>query len=460
MKRRTLLQALPQAIPLLLLGRADIAWGANVVAVRMWPAPDYSRVTIESDTALITTQNFVADPPRLALDIHGLTLQPELRALVNELKPDDPNIAGVRVGQFTPDTVRLVLDLKQDVKPQVFTLDPVAAYQYRLVLDLYPSVAPDPMAQLINQRLKALENQIAQASDADPLGSWLAQHNTNNAHPSAKTPPVQASQRAGQAQLSSPTPSMQTPAPHDAANKTNRFIVVALDPGHGGEDPGATGPRGTHEKDVVLQIARRLRERINNAVVQGNTLRAFMTRDADFFVPLHKRVEKARRVQADLFISIHADAFSSPDPQGASVFALSNRGASSTMARWMAKKENSADLVGGINVAVHDAQVKNAMLDMSTTAQIKDSLKVGTSMLGELKQVGNLHKARVEQAGFAVLKAPDVPSVLVETAFISNPEEEQRLRSTDYQEALADALMAGITRYFESNPPLARNRTV
>jgi len=267
MKRRTLIRAIPQGLPLLLLGRAQIAWGANVVAVRMWPAPDYSRVTIESDTALVTTQDFVPDPPRLAVDIHGLSLQPELRNLVNELKPDDPNIARVRVGQFTPDTVRLVLDLKQNVKPQVFTLRPVAAYQHRLVLDLYPTVPPDPLAQLISQRLKAIEDQVAQAQESDPLGAWLSQRQSNTAVSVApKTPPVQAATRAGQAQISSPGGPKPAPTRAQAA-PTNRFIVVALDPGHGGEDPGAVGPNGTREKDVVLQIARRLRDRINATVV-------------------------------------------------------------------------------------------------------------------------------------------------------------------------------------------------
>jgi N-acetylmuramoyl-L-alanine amidase len=449
MKRRDWLQATAQALPLLLLGRAELAWGASVLDVRMWPAPDYSRVTIESDTALKTTQDFVPNPPRLAVDIHGLALQPALRALVQELRPDDPNIARVRVGQFTPDTVRLVLDLKHEVRPQVFSLQPIAPYQHRLVLDLYPSAPPDPMAQLINERLRAIEDQVAQT---DPLGAWLNdQQLTGGQRPGLRQP-----EHLGEAQLKPASP--QRPEP--VAPPAQRFIVVALDPGHGGEDPGAIGPNGTREKDVVLQIAHRLRKRINRSQVGGHTLRAFMTRDSDFFVPLHARVEKARRVQADLFISIHADAFTSPRPKGASVFALSTRGASSSMARWMAKKENNADLVGGLNVAVHDRDVKNAMLDMSTTAQIKDSLKVGSSMLNELRQIGDLHKPRVEQAGFAVLKAPDVPSVLVETAFISNPEEEQRLRSSAYQEALADALMAGIIRYFKAHPPAPRHRSV
>jgi N-acetylmuramoyl-L-alanine amidase len=232
------------------------------------------------------------------------------------------------------------------------------------------------------------------------------------------------------------------------------MVIVALDPGHGGEDPGAIGPGGTREKDVVLQVALLLRERIN----ARPQMRAFLTREGDYFVPLHVRVQKARRVQADLLISIHADAFFTPRPQGASVFVLSERGASSSAARWLADKENSADGVGGLNVKALEPNVRQAMLDMSTTAQINDSLQVGGAMLGELARVGRLHKPRVEQAGFAVLKAPDIPSVLVETAFISNPEEEARLREPDYQVQLADALMRGIERYFAKNPPLARNR--
>jgi N-acetylmuramoyl-L-alanine amidase len=244
------------------------------------------------------------------------------------------------------------------------------------------------------------------------------------------------------------------------ARKTERLIVVALDPGHGGEDPGAIGPRGTREKTVVLQIAQKLRDRINATTVNGNPMRAYMTRDADFFVPLQTRVSKAQRVRADLFISIHADAFYSPKPAGASVYALSTRGASSAAARWMADKENAADLVGGINVKAKDATVQRTLLDMSTTAQINDSLKIGSKLLGEVKQVGKLHKPRVEQANFAVLRAPDIPSVLVETAFISNPDEERRLNDPKYQNELADALLRGIVRYFEANPPLARTRQI
>jgi N-acetylmuramoyl-L-alanine amidase len=242
--------------------------------------------------------------------------------------------------------------------------------------------------------------------------------------------------------------------------RTDRLIVVALDPGHGGEDPGAIGPGGTREKDVVLKIAKMLRDRINASSVGGSPMRAFLTRDADFFVPLHVRVQKARRVQADLFVSIHADAFYTPRPQGASVFALSQGGATSAAARWMAQKENKADVIGGVNLGGQDNQVQRALLDMSTAAQIKDSLTLGNSLLREIGSVGKLHKPRVEQAGFAVLKAPDIPSVLVETAFISNPEEEEKLRSEAYQKQLTDALLRGILQYFSRNPPLARNRSI
>lgn len=433
--RRDLLQA---GTLVLLLDRAHIARGAAIVAVRVWPAEDYTRVTLESDTALKAKQTFIAQPPRLAVDIEGIELNPALRELVAKVLPDDPNIAGVRVGQYAPGVVRLVIDLKQAIKPQVFTLRPIEPYQHRLVFDLYPVTPPDPLAQLIAQRLGP-QTPLTPSSTApaqpghDPLGELIARQVDKS--PLTAAPPVRAS-------------------------KTDRLIIVAIDPGHGGEDPGAIGRNGTREKDVVLRIARRLRDRINAGSVSGNTLRAYLTRDGDFFVPLHMRVQKARQVQADLFVSIHADAFYTPRPQGASIFALSHGGASSSAARWMAAKENKADLIGGINVKSEEAQVQRALLDMSTTAQIRDSLKLGDTMLQEIGRVGKLHKPRVEQAGFAVLKAPDIPSVLVEAAFISNPEEEAKLNSDTYQEQLADALMRGIEGYFSRNPPLARSRSI
>jgi N-acetylmuramoyl-L-alanine amidase len=476
LKRRVLLQGGSVA---LLLGLHEIARGATIMAVRVWPAADYTRVTIESDGRLSSQQLVVGSPPRLAVDITGIELNPALRELVGKIKPDDPFINGLRVGQFAPGVVRIVFDLKQAVAPQVFSLAPVAAYRDRLVLDLYPQQAADPLESLIAERMreapKAAPPDAATASSpppaagaVDPLGDLMAQQ--------AARPPVRGAPQVSVSQANRPSapvgplpmpmpPLASAPPPAESATRgatasqTDRIIIVALDPGHGGEDPGAIGSNGTREKDIVLQIAHRLRARINASSVNGNPMRAFLTRDADFFVPLGVRVQKARRVQADLFVSIHADAFTTPDARGASVFALSQGGASSSAARWLANKENQADKVGGVNVGDHEVQVQRALLDMSTTAQINDSLKLGGAMIGEIKGIGaRLHKGQVEQAGFAVLKAPDIPSVLVETAFISNPEEEAKLRSTAYQEELADALMRGIQRYFAQNPPLARSR--
>lgn len=440
MKRRDLLQ---KGSLVLLVGAHQLALGATVVAVRLWPAPDYTRLTLESDGAL--TSKLVPLPGRLALDLEGIALDPALRELVAKVRADDPYIAGIRILQHSARTVRLEVDLKQPVLPQMFSLQPVAAYRNRLVLDFYPANPVDPLEALIAERLKEDERRgLAAASPApapapDPLGELIAQQTQRPARAPAQ-------------------PAAEVARPALATAKTDRLIIIALDPGHGGEDPGAIGPSGTREKDVVLQIAHLLRERINAASVKGSPMRAFLTRDADFFVPLHVRVEKARRVQADLFVSIHADAFMTPTARGASVFALSQSGASSTAARWMADKENRADLIGGVNIKSQDVHVMRAMLDMSTTAQIKDSMKLAGALLGEIGNVGRLHKGEVEQAGFAVLKAPDIPSVLVETAFISNPEEEAKLRSGSYQEQLADALMRGIERYFARNPPLARSR--
>lgn len=431
------------------------ASSASIVAVRVWPAPDYTRVTLESDRPLAAKYFLVDGPDRLVIDIDGLELSAGLRELLGKIKPDDPYISAVRVGQNQPRVVRIVLDLKQAVAPQIFTLEPVAAYKDRLVFDLYPQQERDPLLALIRDKEQA-ETQAAQAVQ-DALGELIGRIDkpalpgtaASAAVPKPLLPPASA-------------PELQTPAPPPPPGpidrtKLDRLIVIALDPGHGGEDPGAVGPSGLKEKDVVLAVALKLRDRLNS----NPNIRVMMTRDADFFVPLQERVRKARRVQADLFVSIHADAFFTPQARGASVFALSQGAATSTAARWMAAKENRADLVGGVNVAsVKDRQVLRAMLDMSTSAQIKDSLKLGSEVLGQIGKVGRLHKKAVEQAGFAVLKAPDVPSILVETAFISNPEEEAKLRDPDYQTRLVHALATGIARYFAKNPPLARHRSL
>ena len=452
----------------LALNARHLAHGAAIVAVRVWPAADYTRVTIESDSAL-AAKHFRADnPPRLVIDVDGLDLSPQLRDLVGQVRADDPFIAGVRVGQYQPRVVRLVIDLKQAIKPQLFALAPVAAYRHRLVFDLYPTQERDLLLALVQEREHA-EQQAAQAV-RDALGEFIGQvDRPAAASPSASAPgpkasgpdtsvPKTAHPAPAETAASQTGPTRAAAEASDAANKsagrTSRLVIVALDPGHGGEDPGAIGPSGLREKDVVLAVALQLRERLN----AQPGMRAMLTRDADFFVPLHERVRKARRVQADLFVSIHADAFFKPEARGASVFALSQGGASSAAARWMANRENLADAVGGINVKVKDSSVMHALLDMSTTAQIKDSLRLGGEVLGQIGRVGRLHKASVEQAGFAVLKAPDIPSILVETAFISNPDEEAKLRDERYRSQLVEALCTGIKRYFAKNPPLARNR--
>lgn len=438
----------------LMLGSRELAFGASIVAVRVWPAADYTRVTIESDAALSAKHFMAENPSRLVIDVDGLELSPALRELVGKVRSDDPYIAGVRVGQNQPRVVRLVLDLKQPTAPQVFTLTPVAAYQHRLVFDLHPTQERDPLLALIREKDLA-EKQAAKAVQ-DALGEFIGKMGKPQ-------PPVAAASVPAPGASGPATPPVAAAsAPQNVAvapthsGKVDRLIVVAIDPGHGGEDPGAIGPSGLKEKDVVLQVAMQLRDRIN--AIPG--MRAMLTRDADFFVPLHERVRKARRVQADLFVSIHADAFFTPQARGASVFALSHSGASSSAARWIADKENAADLIGGVNIKAKDASVARALLDMSTTAQIKDSLRIGGEVLGQIGKVGKLHKPRVEQAGFAVLKAPDIPSILVETAFISNPEEESKLRDPDYQKELVQALATGIKRYFAKNPPLARQRSL
>ena len=433
------------------LGTRELAFGAAIVAVRVWPAEEYTRVTIESDAPLAEKHFLAENPSRLVIDVDGLELSPQLRELVGKVKPDDPFIAGVRVGQSQPRVVRLVLDLKQATAPQLFTLAPVAAYKHRLVFDLHPVKEPDPLLALIRDKEQA-EQKAAQAVQ-DSLGEFIGRMNAAAASAAAGTPPVVAGAQSPPPVLPVLPPPVVPPVL--SQSRIDRLVVIALDPGHGGEDPGAIGPTGLREKDVVLAIAMQLRDRIN----ANPSMRAMLTRDADFFVPLHERVKKARRVQADLFVSIHADAFLNPEARGASVFALSQSGASSSAARWMANRENAADLVGGANVAaVKDQTVMRTMLDMSTTAQIKDSLKLGGEVLGQIGKVGKLHKGSVEQAGFAVLKAPDIPSILVESAFISNPGEEAKLRDPDYRAQLVDALSTGIQRYFARNPPLARSR--
>ncbi|HZQ71959.1 MAG TPA: N-acetylmuramoyl-L-alanine amidase [Burkholderiales bacterium] len=375
---------------------------AQVLSSRIWPATDYTRLTLESKSELKYSVFSVKDPERLVVDLEAAgDLAPALAELNGKVTAEDPYIQGLRVARNRPGVVRLVLDLKTEVKPQVFTLPPVGEYGYRLVLDIYPAVPIDPLAALIEQSEKKLP-----AADSAP--------------PSAAEKP-----------------------------KVARLATVVIDPGHGGEDPGARGRHGSREKDITLLIARRLKALMD---AEPN-MRAMLTRDADFYLPLQTRVDKARKVRADLFVSIHADAFVRPDARGSSVFALSERRATSEAARWLAKKENDADLIGGVNLGGKDDYVKRTILDLSQTATIDYSLRLGNAVLRQLASVNTLHKGQVEQASFAVLKAPDIPSILVETAFISNPEEEKRLNDEEYQDKLARAILGGIREYFAKHPP-------
>ncbi|MTW10386.1 AMIN domain-containing protein [Pseudoduganella eburnea] len=474
------------------------AQAAQILAVRVWPAEDYTRVTLENDTDLKVKHFMVTDPDRLVVDIEGLVLNSTLKSLVAKIESNDPYIKEVRVGQNRPNVVRLVFDLKEKVTPQVFTLEPVGAYKHRLIFDLYPVKAADPIAALIEKGEWSQDGKPATAGNAitqppaagTPAGQATAsgqgapagsassgnaaagssqvaagqnaagQPSTGATAPgpagtASNQPPVLADQ-GGKPGAGEPdqAPARHKPSQKSAAEKMVRMLTIALDPGHGGEDPGAMGARGSREKDIVLAIAKRLKDKIED----HPNMRVMLTRDGDYFVPLGKRVEKARKVDADLFVSIHADAFVKTSARGSSVFVLSEKGATSSAARWLADKENQADLIGGANAAGRDPQLASVLFDLSTTAQINDSMKVGKAVLGEIGGINQLHKGSVEQAGFAVLKAPDIPSILIETAFISNPEEEARLLDDGYQDKIADAIVKGIRRYFAKNPPLAKNR--
>jgi N-acetylmuramoyl-L-alanine amidase len=379
----------------------------SVLGVRVWPARDYTRVTLECQQSIGFSQMILKDPDRLVVDLEGIEFNSILQNLPDKISATDPYIKLIRAGRFKPGVVRLVIELKTEIQPQVFALKPVGEYGYRLVMDLYPTVADDPLLALLEKL------------DTAPI-------------------------------------SQKTPQKSPGSDEMMRMVTIVLDPGHGGEDPGAIGRGGSHEKNVTLQVARRLKAKID---AEPN-MRSMLTRDGDFFIPLHQRVQKARRVKADLFVSVHADAFIKPTARGSSVFVLSENGASSSAARWLAQRENSADLIGGVNLDVKDPHLARTLLDLSQTATLNDSLKLGRAVLGELGGVNTLHKEHVEQAGFAVLKAPDIPSILIETAFISNPEEERRLNDDAYQEKMADAILRGIKGYLAKNPPLAKSKLV
>lgn len=415
----------------------------NISSVRVWPAQDYTRLTLESKQPIHYNLFIIKNPERLVIDLEDVELHGALDELASKISNDDPYVKSMRVGRFKPGIVRLVLDLKTEVKPQLFNLNPVAEYGYRLVLDIYPAVPIDPLMALLKT-----ENKLPEAP--------LTQEEKTSAPPSTPEPAkaVEVPIVAQPSIVPGTSAKPGKPLAKGSPELSTRTLIIAIDPGHGGEDPGAHGPGGTFEKRVTLAIARKLKVLVDDTP----GMRGALIRDGDYFIPLGGRVAKARQMHADLFISIHADAFIKPDARGSSVFALSDHGATSAAARWLAKKENEADLIGGVNIAVKDPYLARTLLDLSQTATISDSVKLARHMLGELGNMNPLHRGFVEQAGFAVLKSPDIPSVLVETAFISNPTEERRLNDDDYQEKLARAILGGIKRYFAQNPALSRQK--
>ena len=436
-RRRLMLGA--SSTLLLSLAPWQIAKGARMVDVRMWPAEEYTRVTLEYDTPLNFKYFFVrsSTPLRLVVDIKGLELTAQLQKQIAAVKPDDPYIAAMRIGQFQPDTVRLVMDLKTDVKPEVFQLQPFANYKYRLVFDIYPVNPTDEISKLLAGREEGSESV---ENPDDPLGSLIAglgKEPEEPEEPDEPEPPQVAQSRPSKPQKGTPK----------KPKKPKQRLIVVVDPGHGGEDPGAIGRGRNREKTVVLQIGRRLAALIN----ADPNMKAIMTRNSDHFVSLGGRVAIARKAKAHLLVSIHADAWIKPTARGSSVFCLSERGATSAAARWLAKNQNESDLIGGVNIASVDRQVASVLVDMTSSWTINYSLGLGASVLNEMKSVNRLHKQHVEQAGFAVLKGQGIPSILVETAFISNPTEERLLINGRHQQKIAQAIYNGIKKQVASN---------
>lgn len=421
------------------ISASSVQAAQTVTSARVWPAQDYTRITLESAQPFTYSMMEIKNPDRIVLDLENVLLDDALKMLASKIAADDPYIKQIRLGYYQQNIVRLVVDLKAEAKPKAFHLPPAGEYQHRLVLDVFP---------LKDSLMTMLENR-EQGGD---VGSEQTSSTENS-------PPVEA--LGGESirtveETGAPEKNAETNAKEKKVKpKEGRVIVIAIDAGHGGEDPGARGANGSHEKDITLKIARKLKEAVDNEPnMQGE-----LTRDGDYFVPLHGRVVKARNLKADLFISIHADAFDNRAARGSSVFALSERGATSASARYLAKKENESDLIGGVSLDDKDPMLARILIDLSQTATINDSLKLGKAVLTNIGNINKLHKSHVEQAGFAVLKSPDIPSILVETAFISNPEEEQKLNDDVYQNKMVASILAGIKKYFSTNPPLAKAKS-
>lgn len=453
--RRTLISTTSGTLALSLLPM-KLAYAAQMVDVRMWPAEEYTRVTLEHDQPIKFKYFLVRSPMpyRMVVDIEGLTLTAKLQKMISDVSPNDPYIKSVRIGQYTPTIVRLVMDLKSEVRPEVFSLKPVANYKYRLIFDIYPVESEDPIAGVI-------AGLNGQKTPSDPLGELLAQNKTKS---NAQSPAISQNQSKDSAtnkkNNTPPAPAQskatpqatKTPSAKPAA-KVKRDIVIVVDAGHGGEDPGAVGKRKTYEKHITLSIAKRL-ERL---IKREKGMKVVMTRSSDHFVSLSQRVMIAQKAKAHLFVSIHADAWTKPSAKGASVYALSERGATSSAAMWLAKNQNEADLIGGANFKEVDKRLQSVLVDMTTSWKINYSLELGHSVLQYLGKINTLHRKQVEQAGFLVLKAPGIPSILVETAFISNPQEERKLKTAAYQQNVADAILKGIKAQVKKNDSIMQS---
>ncbi|MEY3804310.1 MAG: hypothetical protein RLZZ434_102 [Pseudomonadota bacterium] len=444
--KKSLVQGLLSLLLLLHLNHSALA--ANLVsAVRVWPAQDYTRITLEANSAFAYKMSYMQNPDRVVLDIDQVELNPAIKSLADKVQANDPYIKQIRSANFQQG-VRLVVDLKAAAKPNAFTLTPTGTYKYRLVLDVYPAL--DPLMAMVAERDPAPAPTVAVTADAPAPTSTTPEPVVVESAAPANNAPSQTGP-ASQPVITEGPVIKNMPA---EVKKVGRQIIVAIDAGHGGEDPGAMGASGSREKDITLMVAKKLKQQID---AEPN-MRAVLTRDGDYFIPLHGRVVKARGMQADLFVSIHADAFTKQSARGSSVFALSERGATSASARYLAKKENESDLIGGVSLNDKDPILARTLLDLSQTATINDSLKLGKAVLSEIGEINTLHAKRVEQASFAVLKSPDIPSILVETAFISNPEEERRLNDEAYQEQLCASILNGIKKYFSTNPALAKSK--
>lgn len=440
--------------------------GAEVSAVRAWPSAEYSRITLEGPDAIDFNLSTRADAAQLVLDLPQVALNATLQQLPSRIAAKDPYIARVQV-QAQGAGTRVTIDLRERARPQAFALRPSGEYAHRLVLDVYPEVPDDPLQSLLEElerqdRSSTVEPAASSTPEPPPPSPGTAATNDEptalparpSQSPSVAPPPLATAESPRATQGEAANTPRKSQAAGARSKNVVRLITVAIDAGHGGEDPGARGKNGTHEKDVTLAIAKRLKQAIDGIP----NMRGALIRDGDYFIPLGERVNKARRLRADLFVSIHADAFIKPQARGSSVFALSERGATSAAARWLATKENEADLIGGVNLDITDPYLRRTLFDLQQDGNIRHSIKLGQAVLAKMGDINPLHKPRVEQAGFAVLKAPDIPSILVETAFISNPVEEKKLRSTDHQVKVSRAILAGILQYFADHPPAGSDR--